>query len=179
VTAAIKKIIPENSISIRLKNKLLTLKGVKQMYFYSKRTSKFEIIEDLFNELGNTQIIVFINTKNIAEMAHRNLTMKGYKAEIINGNVEPVDRDRIMKKFREKELQFLLATNSILKGIHTSDSIKLVIDLDIPTFTVTDGFVNVAEDHYFDIFGNISRVLTVTDDKEESMSYGSAKRNSG
>src|SRR5690606_2462907 len=100
VTTAIKKIIPENSVSIRLKNKLLTLKGVKQMYFVCKSTSKFEIIEDLFNEFDNTQMIIFVNTKKFAEMAHRHLVKKGYKAEIITGNVEPEMRDEIMQKFR-------------------------------------------------------------------------------
>ena len=47
VTEAIKKIIPDNLISIRLKAQALTLKGVKKMYIVSKDTSKFQIIEDL------------------------------------------------------------------------------------------------------------------------------------
>lgn len=172
VTAAIKKIIPDNSISIRLKNKLLTLKGVKQMYFVSKGTTKFDIIEDLFNEFDNTQMIVFVNTKKFGEMAHRHLTNKGYKADIITGNVEPQDRDIIMQKFRDRQLQFIFATNVLSRGIDISD-MKLMINLDIPTITDSNGFVNGDAENYLHRIGRTGRfdtkglALTIIDAKED------------
>jgi ATP-dependent RNA helicase DDX19/DBP5 len=172
VTAAIKKIIPENSISIRLKNKALTLKGVKQMYFVCKGTSKFEIIEDLFNEFDNTQMIVFVNTKKFAERAHHNLTNKGYKASIITGNVEPEERDKIMQQFRKRELQFVFATNVLSRGIDISD-MKLMINLDIPSVLDNDGFLNADCENYLHRIGRTGRfdtkglALTIIDGGEE------------
>ena len=172
VTAAIKKIIPDNSVSIRLKNKLLTLKGVKQMYYVSKERSKFEIIEDLFNEFDNTQMIIFVNTKKFAEMAHFHLTKKGYKASIITGNVDPEERDKIMVKFRNRELQFLFATNVLSRGIDISD-MKLMINLDIPTVLDSDGFLNADCENYLHRIGRTGRfdtkglALTIIDGKEE------------
>jgi superfamily II DNA/RNA helicase len=173
VTAAIKKIIPENSLTIRIQNKLLTLKGVKQMYHVTTDSKpKFDVIEDLFNEFDNTQMIVFVNTKKYAEMAHRHLTKKGYKASIITGNVDPVERDQIMEKFRKRELQFIFATNVLSRGIDISD-MKLMINLDIPTVTDNDGFMNGDYENYLHRIGRTGRfdtkglALTIIDGKEE------------
>mmetsp|Transcript_17253 Transcript_17253/g.19970 ORF Transcript_17253/g.19970 Transcript_17253/m.19970 type:complete len:238 (+) Transcript_17253:493-1206(+) len=141
VTEAIKKLVPLDCVSIRLKTKSLTLTGVKQLHYICRDKSKFEVIEDLFNEFDNTQIIIFVNTKKFAEMAHRHLTKRGYKASIITGNVEPEERDRIMDKFRKRELQFLFATNVLSRGIDISD-MKLMVNLDIPFIINKDGLMD-------------------------------------
>lgn len=172
VTNAIMKIVPENPVTIRLKNKLLTLRGVKQMYLVAKDTSKFEIIEDLFNEFDNTQMIVFVNTKKFAEAAHKHLTKKGYKASIITGNVDAEERDKIMEQFRKRELQFLFATNVLSRGIDISD-MKLMINLDIPSIVDADGFLNADVENYLHRIGRTGRfdtkglALTIIDGKEE------------
>lgn len=172
VVTAIKSIIPDNSVSIRLKNKLLTLKGVKQMYFVCKGKRKFDIIEDLFNEFDNTQMIIFVNTKKFAEMAHNHMTKKGFKADIITGNVEPEKRDEIMQKFRERKLQFVFATNVLSRGIDISD-MKLMINLDIPFIKDADGFINADCENYLHRIGRTGRfdtkglALTIIDGKED------------
>ena len=172
VTEAIKKIIPENSISIRLKAEALTLKGVKQMYIIAKDVSKFEIIEDLFNEFDNTQMIVFVNTKKFADIAHKHLTKKGYKASIITGEIEPEERDRIMDKFRKRELQFIFATNVLSRGIDISD-MRLMVNLDVPFILDKDGFMNGDCENYLHRIGRTGRfdtkglAITIIDGKED------------
>lgn len=171
VVAVIKSIIPENSVSIRLKNKLLTLKGVKQMYFVCRETRKFNVIEELYNEFDNTQMIVFVNTKKFGEMAHNYMTKKGYKADIITGNVDPEKRDEVMQKFRERKLQFIFATNVLSRGIDISD-MKLMINLDVPFIKDADGFINADCENYLHRIGRTGRfdtkglALTIIDGSE-------------
>lgn len=172
VREAIRKIVPEDSISIKVKSKKLTLKGVKQMYFVAKNTRKFDVIEDLFNEFDNTQMIVFVNTKRFGEMAHGHLNKKGYKSSIITGNVEPEERDKIMTQFRNRELQFIFATNVLSRGIDISD-MKLMINLDVPFVRDKDGFENPDYENYLHRIGRTGRfdtkgvALTVIDGHEK------------
>ena len=171
VANVILSLVPENCIKIRLKEKQLTLKGVKQMYFVANTLSKFKIVEDLFNEFDNTQMIVFVNTKKFGEMAHKYMTTRGYKADIITGNVEPEQRDIIMEKFRKRELQFVFATNVLSRGIDISD-MKLMINLDIPFIKDKDGFINGDFENYLHRIGRTGRfdtkgiALTIIDGRE-------------
>jgi superfamily II DNA/RNA helicase len=167
----IKSIIPENSVSIRLKNARLTLKGVKQMYYVCRVKRKFDIIEDLFNEFDNTQMIIFVNTKKFGEMAHHHMIKNGYKADIITGNVDAEKRDEIMQKFRERKLQFIFATNVLSRGIDISD-MKLMINLDVPFVKDNDGFINADCENYLHRIGRTGRfdtkglALTIVDGSE-------------
>ncbi|CAI2368668.1 unnamed protein product [Moneuplotes crassus] len=158
VKDAIEAIIPEKSVSIKVKSKL-TLDGIKQLYFVAKGVRKFDIIEDLYNEFDNTQMIVFVNTKRFGEKAHEHMTDKGYKSSIITGNVDPIDRDNIMTKFRNRELQFIFATNVLSRGIDISD-MKLMINLDIPFVRDADGFENADYDNYLHRIGRTGRFDT-------------------
>ncbi|CAI2369077.1 unnamed protein product [Moneuplotes crassus] len=171
VRDAIRGIIPESSISIKVKSKKLTLKGVKQLYFVAKEVRKFNVVEDLYNEFDNTQMIVFVNTKKFGEMAHAHMTGKGYKSSIITGNVDPEERDRIMAQFRNRELQFIFATNVLSRGIDISD-MKLMINLDVPFIKDADGFENADYENYLHRIGRTGRfdtkgvALTIIDGSE-------------
>ena len=137
----------------------------------AKNIKKFDIVEDLFNEFDNTQMIVFVNTKKFGEMAHNHLTRKGYKSSIITGNVEPEERDKIMDQFRKRELQFIFATNVLSRGIDISD-MKLMINLDIPFIKDNDGFDNADYENYLHRIGRTGRfdtkgiALTIIDGNE-------------
>lgn len=171
VRDAIKSIIPENAMSIRIKAAKLTLRGVKQLYFVSKETRKFDIIGEIFNSFDNTQMIIFVNTKKFGEMAHRHVTKNGFKSGIITGNVEPAERDEIMSKFRKRELHIIFATNVLSRGIDISD-MKLMINLDVPFVKDNDGFENADLENYLHRIGRTGRfdtkgvALTIIDGSE-------------
>ena len=117
-------------------------------------------------------MIIFVNTKKFAEIAHHHLTGKGYKASIITGNIESEERDKIMEKFRKRELQFIFATNVLSRGIDISD-MRLMVNLDIPTITDSDGFMNGDCENYLHRIGRTGRfdtkglAVTIIDGKED------------
>lgn len=68
-----------------------------------------------------------IDTQKIAEM----LMKDGYNADSLHGDLTQQQRDRVMVRFRQRDLQILVATDVAARGIDVDD-ITHVIHLNIP-----------------------------------------------
>jgi ATP-dependent RNA helicase DeaD len=68
-----------------------------------------------------------IDTQRVAEM----LMKDGYSADALHGDLTQQQRDRVMMKFRQRNLQILVATDVAARGIDVED-ITHVIHLNIP-----------------------------------------------
>ena len=79
----------------------------------------------------NTQTIIFVNTKDFADLVYTKLNDNGYRCYILFGKLEKDERDRCIEKFRKGEVNVLIATNLISRGFDMH-SIKLVINFDVP-----------------------------------------------
>ena len=82
-----------------------------------------------------TQTIIFINTLNFAEVVFNVLRKNGYKAAIIFSRMERDERDEMMEKFRNREINVVLTTNLLARGIDIPE-IELVINFDVPKLSV-------------------------------------------
>ncbi|MBA4145083.1 MAG: ATP-dependent RNA helicase [Azospira oryzae] len=68
-----------------------------------------------------------IDTQKVAEM----LMKDGYNADSLHGDLTQQQRDRVMVRFRQRDLQILVATDVAARGIDVDD-ITHVIHLNIP-----------------------------------------------
>jgi ATP-dependent RNA helicase DeaD len=68
-----------------------------------------------------------IDTQNVADQLMRD----GYNADSLHGDLTQQQRDKVMKSFRKKTLQILVATDVAARGIDVDD-ISHVIHLNIP-----------------------------------------------
>ena len=57
------------------------------------------------------------DTQNLAE----GLIKQGYRADAIHGDLSQHQRDRVMLRFKRKELQVLIATDVAARGIDVND----------------------------------------------------------
>jgi ATP-dependent RNA helicase DeaD len=65
--------------------------------------------------------IIFCNTREDTNTVARYLMRNGYDAEAISSDLTQKDRERVMKRSRDKNLQFLVATDIAARGIDISD----------------------------------------------------------
>ncbi len=79
-------------------------------------------------------ILIFVNTKRYADQLQESLSDDGYKAKAIHGDLRQTQRDRVIKKFRSKDYQILIATDVVARGIDI-DHIEHVINFDFPRAT--------------------------------------------
>lgn len=75
--------------------------------------------------------VVFCRTKADAQRVAEHLLRDGYNADALHGDLTQQQRDRVMKNFRSKALQLLVATDVAARGIDVSN-ITHVVHMNIP-----------------------------------------------
>jgi ATP-dependent RNA helicase DeaD len=75
--------------------------------------------------------IVFCRTKQDTQELAEHLTRDGYNADAIHGDLSQQQRDRVMARYRAKNLQLLIATDVAARGIDVSN-VSHVIHFDLP-----------------------------------------------
>jgi ATP-dependent RNA helicase DeaD len=73
-----------------------------------------DLNEDLFG-------VVFCRTKRDTQELAEGLMKKGYRADALHGDLSQPQRDRVMKRFKLKHLQVLIATDVAARGIDVQD----------------------------------------------------------
>jgi ATP-dependent RNA helicase DeaD len=75
--------------------------------------------------------IVFCRTKQETQDLAEDLSRDGYDADAIHGDLSQQQRDRVMGRYRSKNLQLLIATDVAARGIDVSN-VSHVIHFDLP-----------------------------------------------
>lgn len=75
--------------------------------------------------------MIFVNTKDFARTVNGLLNKMGCKCELLFGDTPPHERDRRIAKFREGNLQVLITTSMLARGLDIPD-VRVVINFDIP-----------------------------------------------
>ncbi len=65
--------------------------------------------------------VVFCRTKRDTQDLAEALLKSNYKADALHGDLSQAQRDRVMKRFKSKELQVLIATDVAARGIDVND----------------------------------------------------------
>lgn len=71
-----------------------------------------------------------INAKSVLELAEKYKTeiFKDYKVEYLHGKMRPKEKDEIMQKFKDKEIDILISTTVIEVGVNVPNSNIMVIE---------------------------------------------------
>jgi ATP-dependent RNA helicase DeaD len=75
--------------------------------------------------------VVFCRTKIDTQRIAENLIKDGYNADALHGDLTQQQRDKVMRNFKEKTLQFLVATDVAARGIDVNN-LTHVIHMNLP-----------------------------------------------
>ena len=93
--------------------------------------SRYETLKRLVDFNPGMYGIIFTRTKIDAQEISERLSKEGYEIESIHGDLTQQQRDRVMKRFRDKSIQILIATDVAARGIDI-DGITHVINYELP-----------------------------------------------
>lgn len=115
--------------TIRVSRENLTVPLIDQFY-YEMREKTDGLCRIL--DVGETgKLIIFCRTKKGVDELSAALEARGYMAGGLHGDLSQTQRDRVMKKFRDGQIDILIATDVAARGIDIED-ITHVINYDIP-----------------------------------------------
>ncbi|MDR3592243.1 MAG: DEAD/DEAH box helicase [Negativicutes bacterium] len=99
-------------------------------YYYETR-DKLDGLCRVLDAETNDKAIIFCRTKRGVDELVASLQPRGFAAEGLHGDLSQAQRDRVMKKFREGQLEILVATDVAARGLDI-ESVTHVINYDIP-----------------------------------------------
>jgi ATP-dependent RNA helicase DeaD len=117
--------------SVKIEQKALTVPTVEQVYYEVDRRAKMELLTRLIDLHSIRLGIIFCNTKRMVDDLVDYLESAGYQADRLHGDMTQHMRDRVMNKFRQSGLEFLVATDVAARGIDVDD-VEVVFNYDLP-----------------------------------------------
>ena len=106
---------------------------IDQFYFTVDQDRKYELLKRLIDREKPRQAIVFCRTKRGTDRLAIKLGKKQSGVACIHGDMHQGARDRVMQQFRENQIQILIATDVVGRGIDVS-GVSHIINYDTPTF---------------------------------------------
>jgi superfamily II DNA/RNA helicase len=105
--------------------------GILQQAFMAFDTQKVALVKHILNEKEHNSVIVFASTKEKVKELGKELYRSGLSIKAFHSDLEQAEREQIMLAFKNKEVQILIGTDILSRGIDV-DGISLVINFDVP-----------------------------------------------
>ena len=106
---------------------------VDQLYYEVAAQDRQRALDGLLADHDHvTQALIFRRTKIGVDRLVYHLEREGFDAEAIHGDMTQAHRERVMRRFREKRLRVLVATNVAARGLDIP-AVSHVINYDMPS----------------------------------------------
>lgn len=116
---------------VAAKRDAITQNNIQQIYFEVAQADKFEALYRIVDVEEHFYGVIFCRTKLDADEISNKLINRGCRAEALHGDVSQGQRERILKKFKDKKITILVATDVAARGIDI-DNLTHVINYSIP-----------------------------------------------
>ncbi|MDL2272824.1 DEAD/DEAH box helicase, partial [Desulfovibrio sp. OttesenSCG-928-I05] len=116
---------------LKIASKHLTVPSIEQVWYGVRQYQKLDALCRILDAKNPQKGIVFCSTKHGADDVATQLLARGYQADALHGNLSQVQRDRVMARFRNGNIDLLIATDVAARGLDVDD-VDVVVNYDIP-----------------------------------------------
>ena len=116
---------------VRMETRAEAAPDIDQCYYEVSHGSRVGAVCRVLEATNIRFGIIFCSTKSAVDGVTEHLVAEGYQADRLHGDMSQAMRERVMRRFRDGKLEFLVATDVAARGIDVDD-IEAVINYDIP-----------------------------------------------
>ena len=120
-----------NPHEITIGNKNQGAENIQHLYYIVHARDKYLALKRIADYNPDIFAIVFCRTKIETQEIADALIKDGYNADALHGDLSQAQRDHVMKRYRSKSLQMLVATDVAARGIDVND-VTHVINYNLP-----------------------------------------------
>ena len=121
----------KNPKFVKIASNKKNIPKITQYSFKTSNKTKFNDLCKLIDAWDIKLALIFSNTKKGVDFLSKNLKKNGYSVDSIHGDMTQKIRDKVMNKFRNGNINILVATDVAARGIDVDD-IEVVINYDVP-----------------------------------------------
>lgn len=129
--ARISKKYMNNPVELTAGRKNEGNENIEHLYYVTHARDKYPTLKRIADYNPDIFAIVFCRTKIETQQVADSLIKDGYNADALHGDLSQAQRDHVMKRFRGRSLQMLVATDVAARGIDVSD-VTHVINYNLP-----------------------------------------------
>jgi len=131
--------IVKNPLELSVSPPNSAAKTVEQWIYPTDKSKKSALLAGLIRHYSWQQVLVFARTKHGADRLTKYLEKQGIKALAIHGNKSQGARTKALAKFKNSEIEVLVATDIAARGLDI-DQLPQVVNFDLPH--VTEDYVH-------------------------------------
>ncbi|TAL88018.1 MAG: DEAD/DEAH box helicase [Rhodanobacter sp.] len=109
----------------------VTADKVRQTVYFPAKEEKMPLLLNLIDQHKPTRSIIFVNTKAAAERVTERVRRHGCRVGAISGDVPQLKRQKLMQRFKDGQLDILVATDVAARGLHIP-AVSHVFNYDLP-----------------------------------------------
>jgi ATP-dependent RNA helicase RhlE len=104
---------------------------ILQLAYMVNNTQKIPLLEYILKPIKDKSVLIFCSTKSSTKQLSRELRKLGMNVDEIHSELEQQQRENVLRSFKSRELNILVATDILSRGIDV-ENIDLVINYDVP-----------------------------------------------
>ena len=116
---------------IKVSNKKKNVPKITQYSFRCDIKDKFDNLVRLIEAYDVNLVLIFCNTKKSVDFVKKHLKKQDFSADALHGDMTQQARDKVMNKFRNGNINILVATDVAARGLDI-DGVDVVINYDVP-----------------------------------------------
>ncbi|WP_461638695.1 DEAD/DEAH box helicase [Labilibaculum euxinus] len=105
--------------------------NIEHQYYLMNNRDRYNVLKRVVDYYPNIFGIIFCRTRKETQEVAELLMKDGYSADALHGDLSQVQRDKVMRSFKNKTLQLLVATDVAARGIDVDD-LTHVIHYNLP-----------------------------------------------
>lgn len=121
----------QDTVSVRISASAVATAKTKQFYCIVPFRSRMHAVTRFIQSVGDFYGFIFCQTKLLASDVADELMKRGYNVAALHGDLSQQHRNRVIKKFRQRQTTILVATDVAARGIDIPN-ITHVINYTVP-----------------------------------------------
>jgi ATP-dependent RNA helicase DeaD len=120
----IRKIVKKymvNPQEVSVNTKEITNVDISHKYVITKTANKVPAIRRFLDSMPEMRGIMFCRTRRETQQIAEDLSAQGYGVEALHGDLSQAQRDAVMRRFKSRSMQLLIATDVAARGIDVND----------------------------------------------------------
>ena len=111
----------DDPLEVRVDPGMVVNTDIEHQYVIVRHTDKLEALTRFMDLDAELFGVVFCRTKRDAQDLAEQLMKRGYRADALHGDLSQPQRDRVMQRFKQRDLQVLIATDVAARGIDVNN----------------------------------------------------------
>ena len=121
-----------NAVFIMSEDMEIEVPEIDQYAIRVGRINKMWALGRIISSMENKdQMLIFANTKRMVDMLSERLIREGVEVQALHGDLTQNKREKIIKKYKDGDVQILVATDVAARGLDI-DGVTKVVNYDLP-----------------------------------------------